>query len=87
MPNVVFTPSGKRGEFSEGTSLLDAARASYEVAELERALLNLTMTNIRTVMGSMDLDSLLSHRDAINSNLLSVIDSAGRSARATIRLR
>ncbi len=58
--------------------VLDAARASYEVAELENALLNLTMTNIRTVMGSMDLDSLLSHRDAINSNLLSVIDSAAQ---------
>jgi regulator of protease activity HflC (stomatin/prohibitin superfamily) len=58
--------------------VLDAARASYEVAELENALLNLTMTNIRTVMGSMDLDALLSHRDEINSKLLSVIDSAAQ---------
>ncbi|MFN3891690.1 MAG: SPFH domain-containing protein [Beijerinckiaceae bacterium] len=58
--------------------VLDAARASYEVSELENALLNLTMTNIRTVMGSMDLDMLLSHRDAINSNLLAVIDSAAQ---------
>jgi regulator of protease activity HflC (stomatin/prohibitin superfamily) len=58
--------------------VLDAARASYEVADLENALLNLTMTNIRTVMGSMDLDSLLSHRDEINSRLLAVIDSAAQ---------
>jgi regulator of protease activity HflC (stomatin/prohibitin superfamily) len=58
--------------------VLDAARASYEVSDLENALLNLTMTNIRTVMGSMDLDALLSHRDEINSRLLSVIDSAAQ---------
>ncbi len=56
--------------------ILDPARASYEVANLEVALLNLTMTNIRTVMGSMDLDSLLSHRDEINSRLLGVVDQA-----------
>jgi len=56
--------------------VLDAARASYEVANLELALLNLIMTNIRTVMGSMDLDMLLSHRDEINVRLLGVVDQA-----------
>ena len=55
---------------------LDAARASYEVQNLPQALLNLAMTNIRTVMGSMDLDQLLSHRDEINVRLLSVVDAA-----------
>ncbi|HRJ68920.1 MAG TPA: SPFH domain-containing protein, partial [Beijerinckiaceae bacterium] len=56
--------------------ILDAARASYEVQSLNHALMNLTMTNIRTVMGSMDLDQLLSHRDEINSRLLRVVDAA-----------
>jgi regulator of protease activity HflC (stomatin/prohibitin superfamily) len=56
--------------------VLDAARASYEVSNLQQALLNLVMTNIRTVMGSMDLDQLLSHRDDINTHLLKVVDAA-----------
>lgn len=56
--------------------VLDAARASYEVSNLAHALLTLTMTNIRTVVGSMDLDQLLSHRDEINERLLRVVDAA-----------
>ena len=56
--------------------VLDAARATYEVNNLHNAVLNLTMTNVRTVMGSMDLDELLSQRDEINARLLSVVDHA-----------
>jgi regulator of protease activity HflC (stomatin/prohibitin superfamily) len=56
--------------------ILDAARASYEVSDLQQALMTLTMTNIRTVVGSMDLDQLLSHRDEINEKLLRVVDAA-----------
>ncbi len=56
--------------------ILNAARAAYEVMGLKNAILNLTMTNIRSVMGSMDLDQLLSNRDEINEKLLRVVDAA-----------
>ena len=56
--------------------VFDAAKASYEVAFLEPAIVKLTMTNIRSVMGAMDLDEMLSHRDEINERLLRVVDAA-----------
>jgi regulator of protease activity HflC (stomatin/prohibitin superfamily) len=56
--------------------VFDAAKASYEVSNLETAIVTLTMTNIRSVMGSMDLDQVLSHRDEINERLLRVVDAA-----------
>src|SRR5215475_10658199 len=56
--------------------VFDAAKASYEVANLDQAIIKLTMTNIRSVMGAMDLDQMLSHRDEINERLLRVVDAA-----------
>jgi len=56
--------------------VMDAAKSAYRVNDMYRAVLNITMTNIRSVMGSMDLDELLSKRDEINSRLLAVVDEA-----------
>jgi regulator of protease activity HflC (stomatin/prohibitin superfamily) len=59
--------------------VLDAAKAAYEVSDMYLAILNLATTNLRTVMGSMDLDELLSRRDEINGRLLAVVDNATES--------
>lgn len=58
------------------TQVIDSARASYEVERLDLAITNLALTNIRTVVGSLDLDEVLSKRDDINARLLGVIDAA-----------
>ncbi len=59
--------------------VLDAAKGSYEITDLENAITNMTMTNIRNVMGSMELDHLLSQRDEINQRLMAVVDQATQS--------
>ena len=59
--------------------VFDAAKASYEVANLNNAILNLTMTNLRSVCGSMELDHLLSKRDEIGAKVLRIVDEATNS--------
>jgi len=59
--------------------VLNAAKAAYEVSDLYLAIVNLATTNLRTVMGSMDLDETLSKRDEINARLLIVVDQATES--------
>ena len=85
MENVLDVPSqdvitkdnaGVRADGVVFYQVLDASKAAYEVNNLEDAIVNLTITNVRTVMGSMDLDELLSNREAINARLLDVVDRA-----------
>lgn len=56
--------------------VLNAPKAAYEIDDVDAAIINLTMTNIRSVMGSMELDEILSHRDDINERIVSVVDEA-----------
>ena len=70
----IFDRVGRKVNMME--QVLDAAKAAYEVSDLYLAIMNLTTTNLRTVMGSMDLDETLSKRDEINLRLLHVVDDA-----------
>jgi regulator of protease activity HflC (stomatin/prohibitin superfamily) len=58
------------------TQVMDASKAAYAVENVNLAIVNLSQTNLRTVVGSMDLDEVLSQRDSINARLLTVIDAA-----------
>ena len=73
---LIYTDAMVRADGVVFFQIVDAAKAAYEVNDLRRAINNLTMTNIRTVMGGMDLDELLSQRDVINAKLLQVVDAA-----------
>jgi Cu/Ag efflux pump CusA len=76
VPRLGIAGKDRDDGFMHGESIRVAAKASYETSSLEPAIVKLTMTNIRSVMGAMDLDQMLSHRDEINERLLRVVDGA-----------
>lgn len=73
---ITFDNVGVTADAVVFIQVMDARKAAYEVDHLDHAIVNLCLTNVRTVVGSMDLDEVLSKRDNINAKLLSVIDSA-----------